>query len=100
MMACSSNALNGFMDSDTLSYGEEFHIPMDEFFKRFNSYCTENNYKRPNINVDMYNAQFTKYNIKVERKAMKIYMGKLLKNTNFLIGVDIIENDDADEDML
>jgi hypothetical protein len=88
MMACASNALIAFLDSDILSYGEEHYIPMDEFFKRFNYFCTENNYRKPNINVDMYSSPFARYNIVIDNKVNKQYMGRMYTNTTFLMGVN------------
>lgn len=89
MMACASNSLNAFLNSDQVKLGTEHCIPMDEFFRKFNSFCSENNYKRPNINVDMYTAPFTRYNIQVHSKITRAYRGKIVSNTTFLSGVDL-----------
>jgi hypothetical protein len=97
LMAAASNALHAFLDSDVLILEPEAYIPMDEFFKRFNLYCIENNFTKPKLNVDFYRAPFNKYHIDVV-KCSKSYPpdgGKMYKNTNFLIGVNV-KGDDVD----
>jgi hypothetical protein len=73
---------------------------MDEFFKRFNMYCTENNLQKPKINVDFYRAPFAKYNLKVVPKMTKTYPaknGRLFKNTTFIEGVDLKWDSEYDD---
>ena len=99
LMAAASNALYAYMDSDILEFDESFNIPMDEFFKRFNIFCAENNFTKPKINVDFYRTPFAKYKIQVKKGNYK-YFGKLYKNTTFLLGVQFkLQNDDFDTDM-
>ena len=98
MMAAASNALHAFLDSDILVFDASEYIPMDEFFKLFNLYCQENNFTKPKLNVDFYRSPFNKYKIEVVEKCSKQYpqgVGKMYKNVNFLIGVNI-NNDDSD----
>ena len=100
MMAAASNALHAFLDSDVLEFDESLYIPMDEFFKRLNIFCVENNFQKPKINVDFYRAPFAKYNILVKNKMNLKYpanQGKLYKSTTFLCGVDFKKNEDDDE---
>lgn len=89
MMACASNSLNAFINSDQVITGTTRCIPMEEFFRRFNFFCSENNYKRPNINVDMYTSPFARYKIEVQSKITKTYKGRIHTNTTFLVGVDL-----------
>ena len=102
MMASASNALYAYLDSDILELKEDNLMPMDEFFKRFNIFCTENNFKKPMINIDFYKSPFQKFKITVDTKASKRYPpvnGILYKNTTFLYGVDFrCKNDDMDEE--
>lgn len=100
MMAAASNALCAYLDSDILEFEESAYIPLDEFFKRFNMYCGENNLQKPKINVDFYRAPFAKYNLKVVTKMTKKYpakSGRLYKNTTFIEGVDLKWDDEYDE---
>lgn len=97
LMASASNALFAFMDSDLVEYGDELYIPMDEFFKRFNIYCSENNLQKPKINVDFYRSPFAKYNLDVLTRTTKKYLGRAYKNTNFIMGVDLKKMDDFDD---
>jgi len=100
LMAAASNALCAYLDSDILEFDENLYIPLDEFFKRFNLFCSENNIQKPKINVDFYRAPFVKYNLQVQNKLTKKYPikgGRLLKNTTFIQGVDIKFDDEYDE---
>ena len=100
MMAAASNALYAFLDSDILEFSDDVYVPMDEFFKRFNLFCLENNFQKPKINVDFYRTPFNKYRIQVLAKHTKQYpsmFGKLYKNVSFLKGVDL-KMDELDTD--
>lgn len=99
MMAAASNSLFAFLDSDCLVFSEDLYMPLDEFFKRFNAFCTENNLQKPKINVDLYRSPFSKYNLVVETKANKKYPvqgGRMYKNATFITGVDLKLDDDMD----
>jgi len=102
MMAAASNALYAFMDSDILEFDDDAYIPMDEFFKRFNLFCMENNFQKPKINVDFYRTPFNKYRVQVLPKHTKQYpasFGKLYKNVTFLKGVDMkMDDENNDQD--
>ena len=89
MMACASNSLSAFLNSDQVISRADACIPMDDFFRRFNFFCSENNYKRPHINVDMYTAPFARHKIEVVPKTTRTYRGKIVANTTFLQGVDL-----------
>lgn len=97
LMAAASNALFAFLDSDCVEFGEGSYIPMDEFFKRFNMFCSESNITRPKINVDFYRAPFSKYKLEVLSKCTKKYPqkgGRTYKNVSFIIGVDLKVSDE------
>ena len=101
LMAAASNALFAFLDSDCVEFDDSLYIPMDEFFKRFNVFCSESNITRPKINVDFYRAPFAKYNLEVVPKCTKKYPqkgGRTYKNVSFITGVDlkIADQDDFD----
>lgn len=100
LMAAASNALCAYLDSDVLEFNPEIYIPMEEFFKRFNLFCAENNLQKPKINVDFYRAPFAKYNLTVEPKMTRKYPikgGRMYKNTTFIIGVDLKFDDEFDD---
>ena len=83
-----------------LEFNPEIYIPMEEFFKRFNLFCAENNLQKPKINVDFYRAPFAKYNLTVEPKMTRKYPikgGRMYKNTTFIIGVDLKFDDEFDD---
>ena len=96
LMAAASNALYAYLGSDILVFGKDYYIPMDEFFKRFNLYCQENNFTRPKINVDFYRAPFAKFELEVQKKSMKYPQrgGRMYKNVQFIIGVDFQLDED------
>lgn len=90
LMASASNSLFAFLDSDIVEINKDNYIPMEEFFKRFNVFCSDNNFQRPKINVDFYRSPFSKYDLQVQ-KCNKKYpknQGKMYRNTNFIIGID------------
>lgn len=89
MMACASNALNAFLHSDHVRLDSSLFVPMEDFFRHFNFFCTEHNFKRPNINVDMYSAPFEKVRIEVIPKGTHTYRGRVFKNIRILKGVDL-----------
>lgn len=100
LMAAASNALCAYLDSDILEFDKDMYIPLEEFFKRFNLFCTENNLQKPKINVDFYRAPFAKYNLTVEPKMTKKYPpkgGRMYKNTTFILGVDIKFDDEYED---
>lgn len=90
LMAKACNALNAFLASDQVKIQSHLFIPMDEFFKQFNYFCRNNNFKRPNITVDMYRSPFSKNNITIEEKVTKTYKERTYANTSFLNGVDFV----------
>lgn len=92
MMAKACNALNAFIGSDQVKLSTYEFIPMDEFFKQFNYFCRNNNFRRPNITVDMYKAPFAKSHITVEERVTKTYNGRIYTNTSFLVGVDMFKD--------
>jgi hypothetical protein len=98
MMACASNALIAFMNSDVVRYGEDVSVPMVEFWRRFNAFCSENNFRRPNITVDMYKSPFAKYGVILQKRVTKKYpntpYGRMYKNATFLIGVCVSEDEE------
>jgi len=99
MMAAASNSLFAFLDSDCLVLSEDLYMPLDEFFKRFNAFCTEKNLQKPKINVDLYRSPFSKYNLVVETKVNRKYPaqgGRMYKNATFICGVDLKLDDDMD----
>lgn len=99
LMAAASNSLFAFLDSDCLEFSEDLYMPLDEFFKRFNAFCSENNLQKPKINVDLYRSPFAKYNLDVETKATRKYPvrgGRMYKNTTFIRGVDIKLDEEFD----
>jgi hypothetical protein len=91
MMANTTNSLCSFLESDQVIIEESKFMPYDEFFKRFNAFCNDNNYKKPKINVDLYTAPFSKYHLDVT-KITKTYppiFGNRYKNKYFILGIDI-----------
>lgn len=92
MMAKSCNALTAFIGSDQVKLSSSSYVPMDEFFKHFNYFCRNNNFRRPNITIEMYKAPFAKHAIVIEEKTMHMYNGRMYSNTNFLQGVDLVNS--------
>ena len=92
MMAQSTNALTGFLGSNQVHFDSSYEIPMDELFKHFNYFCRNNNFKRPNITVDMYKAPFSKHKIIILENKNITYNGRIFNSTRVLQGVDLIYN--------
>ena len=91
-MANSTNSLHAFINSSAVILQYDKYIPMSVFFKHFNTFCYENNLKKPKINVDFYRAPFDKFNINVVIKDKVRYSGTLYKNESILYGIDMVSN--------
>lgn len=92
IMANSTNSLHAFINSSSVILQDDQYIPMSVFFKHFNTFCYENNLKKPKINVDFYKAPFDKFNIRVVIKDKVRYSGTLYKNESILYGIDMVSN--------
>lgn len=89
LMATAVNPLIAFLKSNKVELFVSNKIPMDIFFKQFNMFCTDNNFRKPRITVDFYRAPFAKMNIEL-MTLTDTYNSKLYSNTVFLVGVDVI----------
>tara|TARA_Y100000389_G_scaffold164614_1_gene168421 strand:- start:20209 stop:22008 length:1800 start_codon:yes stop_codon:yes gene_type:complete len=96
LLASATNSLSAFMESDILDFDDTKYIPYDEFWKRFNLFCQENNMQKQRITIDFYQSNFDKYGLTVskENKKYPIQGGKMYRNTKFIMGVDINMDDD------
>jgi hypothetical protein len=96
LLASATNSLAAFLESDVLEFDNTKYILFDEFWKRFNMFCQENNMQKQRINIDFYQSNFDKYGISVTKDTRKypISGGKTYKNTRFIHGVDMRFEDD------
>lgn len=96
LLASATNSLAAFMESDVLELDATRYIPYDEFWKRFNLFCQENNMNKQRITVDFYQSNFDKYGLSVSKDNKKYppQGGKMYRNTKFILGVDINMDDD------
>jgi hypothetical protein len=92
-MALSTNALRHFMASEVMDYGEDKEIPLNLFIRQFNEHCRANNLGRYKFGPDFYNGPFGSKNVDVVSKTAE-YKGKVYKRHNWVVGVDIIDDDD------
>lgn len=92
-MALSTNALRHFMASEVIEYGEGKEIPMNLFIREFNEHCRANNLGRYKFGPDFYNGPFGSKNVDVVSKTAE-YKGKVYKRHNWVVGLDIINDDD------
>jgi len=98
-----TNSLSSFLNSGMVSYNKDFYIHEKVFKNKFNIYCKENNLGLKKYNNDFYNGPYldasekNNVDIKVLIKKKKKYprnsWGKLIHG-NFIIGLDIFEEDD------
>ena len=91
-MAAASNSLYAFLGSEHVEVKEGNEIMMDIFWKLFNKFCAENNFRRPTINIDFYRAPFQKFGIRVEYK-------RGVRNKQYLFGVKEADEPDCDFDL-
>jgi hypothetical protein len=96
LLAAATNSLAAFLESDILEFDATKYIPFDEFWKRFNIFCQENNMQKQRITLDFYQSNFDKYGISVKKESKKypVTCGKMYKNTRFIMGTDIKYEDD------
>ena len=92
-MALSTNALRHFMASEVMDYGEDKEIPLNLFIRQFNEHCRANNLGRYKFGPDFYNGPFGSKNVDVVSKTAE-YKGKVYKRHNWVVGLDIIDDDD------
>lgn len=89
LMATAVNPLIAFLKSNKVEIFISNKVPMDLFFKHFNVFCMENNFRKPRITVDFYRAPFAKMNIDIICLS-DMYNSRMYSNTMFLVGVNII----------
>jgi hypothetical protein len=96
LLASATNSLAAFLESDALDFDSTKYIVFDEFWKRFNIFCQENNMQKQRITIDFYQSNFDKYGLQVQKESKKYPSsgGKLYKNTRFINGVDLRFEDD------
>lgn len=98
LLASATNSLAAFLDSGILEFDATKYILFDEFWKRFNLFCQENNMQKQRINIDFYQSNFDKYGLSVAKDTKKYPPsgGKTYKNARFIHGVDLQLEDDDD----
>lgn len=98
LLASATNSLAAFLESDILEFDSTKYILFDEFWKRFNIFCQENNMQKQRITIDFYQSNFDKYGINVVKDSKKYpsSFGKMYKNTRFIVGADIKFDEDDD----
>lgn len=87
-LACSTNALISFLNSDRIKAGENKFIPEKIFIDEFNDYCKTNNYTKHRFNPDYYLGPFAQFDVKVQKNVRKEYNGHKKVGTYF-VGIDV-----------
>ena len=98
LLASATNSLSAYLESDILEFDSKRYIVFDEFWKRFNIFCQENNMQKQRITIDFYQSNFDKYGLKIVKDSRKypVVGGKMYRNTRFITGVDMKFDDDDD----
>lgn len=98
-IATITNPLEHYLESDAIILGnhETVKIPLKIFKERFKRYCEANNLGRPRFNPDFYIGPFSSRDIDVVRLNQPTqYRDRERINEDFLLGVDIKEDDDPE----
>jgi hypothetical protein len=96
LLASATNSLAAFLESDVVDLDSTKYILFDEFWKRFNMFCQENNMQKQRITIDFYQSNFDKYGLTVAKDSKKYPMsgGRLYRNTRFIHGIDLRYDED------
>ena len=100
-MEQTTNALQNFLKSGKVVFGDKFYIPAKVFSQEFNEHVRENNLAREQFTKDYYGGIFTNNGIKVIQQGSKEYprgSGIMLKRTMFFKGIDIINVHNEEDD--
>ena len=96
-LACSTNALISFLNSEQIVIDPKKYIPEKIFVDMFNDHCKTNNYAKHRFNADFYMGPFSQFDIKVKRNTRKLYNGRQ-QTCTFLFGVDAADFDKMRDD--
>ena len=100
-MEQTTNALQNFLKSGKIVYGDKFYVPAKVFCQEFNEHIRENNLAKEQFTKDYYGGIFTNNGIKVLQQGSKEYprgSGIILKRTMFFKGIDVVSDDNNEED--
>lgn len=91
----SPNSLEHLLaDASICSFGPDHRMPREDFMKRYKEYCQVEGKRPKPFNGDTHHTAFERYGIRVTSKASHPYRGQEI-NTVWLLGVDILEQDEA-----
>jgi hypothetical protein len=96
-----TNTMHSFLMSGKFRYGLDYYCSETEFKKQFNNHCVDNNFPKIKYTSELTELPFyemgEKYNVTIEIKRAKKKWPKdtgSIKHVNFVLGMEIIEEED------
>lgn len=96
-----TNSLEHFIKSSKVIIHKDKFIPEKEFKRAFNDHCRENNLLKEQWSFDFYSTTFANNSIVIKKNTKRKYPavnGETVSGT-FFMGIDIINENDAEEDI-
>ena len=90
-VAMVTNALQHFLSSEKITYGEKLVCPQKVFLQIFNQHCQENNLGRFKFNPDFYAGPFSSRHITVVTES-RTYNDKPYMLQPFIHGLDLVQD--------
>jgi hypothetical protein len=91
-MAAETNAVEAFILSGSIRFGENLYMPLDDFKKRLKAFEIENGYKPMKLTTDLFRTPFSRHSLKIER-CCREYGGKKLTR-DYVFGTDVHQSSD------
>jgi hypothetical protein len=91
-MAAETNAVEAFILSGSIRFGEDLIMPLDDFKKRLKAFEIENGYKPMKLTTDLFRTPFSRHSLKIER-CCREYGGKKLTR-DYVFGADVHQSSD------
>lgn len=92
-VALVASTLENFLQSSKIKIDPNLYCPKETFINEFNSYCLSQNLGKPRFTYDFYIGPFSQRDVVVETKALMKYKGRDMRNKEFVIGLDIVEEE-------
>lgn len=86
-MAAETNAVEAFILSGSLRFGDGLYMPLEDFKKRLKAFEMENGYKPMKLTVDLFRTPFSRHSMRIERNCLP-YDGKKLTR-DYVFGADV-----------
>ena len=96
-----TNALKGFLRSETILLAPEAYVPQADFIKALSLYCKENHFPQITFSPDFYAVPFNQFGITLTKRVKRTYPRNsdgVLKQQIFIVGCDINDNEVVSQD--